>query len=97
LVATSGPQDRIAGDISARAGEARDKAGPDRIANRDHDDGNCRRCLLGRLRRRRSVSYDDVHGQLGQFRRGRDETIRTSFHGSVFNGDVPAFYIAKVA
>src|SRR5262245_18720454 len=41
------------------------KAGPDEIADPDHDDGNCRRCLLGRLRPRRADGHDDVYGQLG--------------------------------
>jgi len=78
-------------------GEARHKAGPDGIADCNHHDGDCRRCLFGRLRRRRTEGHDDVHGQLGQLRRGRDEAIRRFFRGSIFNGDIPTFDVAKVA
>jgi hypothetical protein len=78
-------------------GEARHKAGPDGIANPDHDDGKCRRCLLGRLRRGRTVGYHDVHGEASQLHRGPCEPLRPCFRRSIFNGDVPAFDVAKVA
>jgi hypothetical protein len=77
-------------------GEARHKAGPDGIADPGHHDGDCRRRLFGRLRRLRTEGHDDVNGQLGQLRRSHREPLRP-FDRSIFNGDVPAFDVAKVA
>jgi hypothetical protein len=71
-----GAEHGIAGDISARPGEARDQAGPHRIADADHDDGDARRRLLGRVRRRRAVGRDQIHRAAYQLRRGRRQPIR---------------------
>src|SRR5262249_1226918 len=52
---------------------------------------------FSRLRCLRTGAHDDVHGQLGQFRRGRGESLRHCFRRSIFNGDVPTFHVAEIA
>src|SRR5215475_13049056 len=54
LGAEVGAQYRVAGDVSAGAGEAADQARAYRIPNTDHHDGNGRRRRFGGLRRRRA-------------------------------------------
>ena len=78
-------------------GEAGHKPSPDGIADPGHDDRNCRRCLLGRVRRRGAGGHDNVHGQARQLRRGCGEPVRPFFRRSIFNGDVTAFDVAKIA
>jgi len=78
-------------------GEAGHKPSPDGIADPGHDDRNCRRCLLGRVRRRGARGHDNVHRQARQLRRGCGEPVRPFFSRSIFNGDVTAFDVAKIA
>ena len=70
LGAEVGAQYRVAGDVSAGAGEAADQARAYRIANTDHHDGNGRRRRFGGLRRRRAKGRDHVDRAANEF--GRD-------------------------
>ena len=83
--------------IFARPGEACDQAGPHRIADADHDNGDGRRRLLGRVRRRRAVGRDQIHRAAHQLRRGCRQPIRRPVAVAVLIGDVLPFDIAEFA
>jgi hypothetical protein len=56
-----GTQHSVAGDVSARPGEACHEARTHWIADTDHDNGDRRRRFLGRIRRRRAIRFSELN------------------------------------
>src|SRR5262249_45946901 len=91
------PEDGIAGDICPGARETCDEPRAHGIADREHDDGNRRRRLLGRGGRGSTRGPDAIDRQARQFACGHGEPIGFALRRTVFKGDGLAFDIAEVA
>jgi hypothetical protein len=76
-------------------GRARLATGPDRITNPNHDDGDGRRRLLGRMRRQRAVGRNQVHRAANELGRHGREPVWCPLAVAVFIGDVLPFDVSE--
>src|SRR5262249_30892496 len=91
------PEDGIAGDISTGPGEAGDEPRAHRIADRQHDDWNRCRRLLGCEGRGSTVGHNDIDRKAHQFVRGCGEPIGFALRRTILKGDGLTFDIAELA
>src|SRR5262249_61999458 len=73
------------------------EAGPHRVADTDHHDGNRRRRLLGGNSGRRPISGDHVHRTADELGRRAGESLRHPLGVAVVEYDVVTFEVAGVA
>jgi hypothetical protein len=92
-----GGQGAQAGDISARACEPGDDAGPDRFAARGHDHGNRFGGILGRHHRRRPAGHDQIDVQMKQFGYELRVTLGASVGRTVVQDEILPLDVAKLA
>src|SRR5262249_222951 len=73
------------------------EAGPHRVADTDHHDGNRRRRLLGRNTGRRPIGGDHVHRTADELGRRAGKSLRHPIGVTVVEYDVVTFEVAEVA
>jgi hypothetical protein len=66
------------------------------IAHRRHDHGNCRGCILGCDRGRRSSDYDQIDSEADQFGCQFREPLGSTISGAVFNCICLSFDVTKL-
>jgi hypothetical protein len=88
-------------DIATQPGKAGNEADPDRIADAHHDDGDCRRRILGReggLHDRHDKNIWLEPDKLGsEPRKQIGVSLKRHVRVAVFNPDVWPFHVAKIA
>ena len=77
--------------------EGRDQPGPHRVANRNHDDRDRRRCLLGREAGGGAVGRDDIDRAVDDLRRSFGEPFGHPVAIGVVECDVLAFEVTEIA
>ena len=75
-------------DVPARTREAGDESDLDRIGDADHDDGDCRGCILGGKGRGCRHCHDEVHLEPNQFRCKVGQPIEPALRKSEVDHDV---------
>ena len=93
----SGPRMVLPVTFPPRTREARNQPRPHRVANRNHDDWDCRRCLLGREARGGAVGRDDIDRAAHELCCRFGEPFGRSVAIGVVECDVLAFEVAEIA
>ena len=92
-----GRQVRQTGDIAARARQAGDQPGPDRVSSRSKYDWDCRRRFLDGHGSRGACRDDDIDLALNKFGRERVIAVIPPFRPAIFDCDVAAIDPAELA